>query len=87
MSKIISSYQIVNNLSEIEDDSDVRSVDPVVKIPIIEEEPTEIEQKELFPKATEPKLQLTRNDEGIVVGIEVECTCGEKMLIRLDYKI
>jgi len=62
-----------------------KSLNPVVKIPLYQKEEKNIDY-EMYNKLNEPKLQLTRNNEGVVVGIEVLCTCGEKILIKMDYK-
>jgi hypothetical protein len=44
--------------------------------PVIE---TVIEKKD-------PLLQLIRNSDGIVVGIDVQCSCGEHIMIKMEYK-
>ena len=90
MSKIIRNFRIVDddNVENYEDDRNYKSVEPVIKIPIYNNKEKEIEPVNLYPKINEePKLQLMKNTEGVVVGIEVHCTCGEKILIRLDYKL
>jgi hypothetical protein len=87
MSKVITEYKIVKDNKSVDDDSSFKSVEPVIKIPVIERVEKKIVARDMTPKLEEPKLQLTRNTEGVVVGIEVQCTCGEKILIRLDYKL
>jgi len=37
------------------------------------------------PEPVEPVLKLIRNEDGIVLGIEVHCGCGEKILIKMEY--
>ena len=88
MSKVISNYNILKEASDVSD-KEPQSLAPIIKIPVYEKEETEINMgtSEALNKLTEPKLQLTRNNEGVVVGIEVQCTCGEKILIKMDYKI
>ena len=83
MNKIISNYNILADESNGEEQ---RSVNPIVKIPVYQKEDVKIDYNEAYNKLKEPKLQLTRNNEGVVVGIEVLCTCGEKILIKMDYK-
>ena len=90
MSKIIRNFVVVDdgNKETDEEDRSYKSVEPIIKIPIYNNKEKEIEAKDLYPKINEePKLQLMKNTEGVVVGIEVHCTCGEKILIRLDYKL
>jgi len=90
MGKIISNYSIVDNLQSTTDD-DEKSLDNIIKIPVISPEETVIvAQPEPPPPEPEPApretiLQLIRNNEGIVTGIEVQCSCGEKILIKMEY--
>jgi hypothetical protein len=42
-----------------------------------------VPEKKIEP--IEPLLQLIRNNEGIVIGIEVQCGCGEKIMIKMEY--
>ena len=83
MSRIISNYTILVEGEKGEEEQ--KSLNPVVKIPLYQKEEKNIDY-EMYNKLNEPKLQLTRNNEGVVVGIEVLCTCGEKILIKMDYK-
>jgi len=96
MSKIISNYSISkSNEKEIDQ---YHEVAPIIKVPIFQHEDKTIETFEMKPaeqdselepepeEPKEPKLQLRRNIEGIVVGIEVHCACGEMILIKMDYK-
>jgi len=85
MNKIISNYNIAKE-GESAEDKEKQSINPVIKIPVYEKEAVKIDS-DILNNLKEPKLQLTRNSEGIVVGIEVLCTCGEKILIKLDYKL
>jgi len=92
MKKIIANYSIVDNPQASTDD-DEKSIDNIIKIPVINpEEKVIITQQEEPPPPPppppEPKetiLQLIRNNEGIVTGIEVQCMCGEKILIKMEY--
>jgi len=72
-------------VEEEKGEEEQKSLKPVVKIPVYQKEEKSIDYEE-YNKLKEPKLQLTRNNEGVVVGIEVLCTCGEKILIKMDYK-
>ena len=90
--KIITNYHILNEGEETKEQV-FKSIDPIVKIPIYNNEVKQIEPMVIIEEeeeeeeiVLEPTLQLTRNTEGIVVGIEVQCTCGEKILIKMDYK-
>ena len=85
MSKIISKYNILVEENNIE--TEQKSINPVIKIPVYQKDEKNIDYNEMYNKNKEPKLQLTRNNEGVVVGIEVLCTCGEKILIKMDYKL
>ena len=90
MSKIIRNFKIVNdnNIENDDEDRSYKSVEPIIKIPIYNNKEKEINTKDLYPIINEePRLQLMKNTEGVVVGIEVHCKCGEKILIRLDYKL
>jgi len=89
MSKIIRNFIIENNdLKENDDDSLSKSHEHIIKVPIIEKNEKEISPRNLNPVLEEePKLHLMKNSEGVVVGIEVHCICGQKILIRLDYKV
>ena len=84
MHKIISNYNVVKDDGIIE--AEQQSINPVIKIPVYQKEEIKIDNNEMLNKLKEPKLQLIRNNEGVVVGIEVLCTCGEKILIKMDYK-
>jgi hypothetical protein len=55
--------------------------------PIVETQITETTEvvPEKKNEPTEPLLQLIRNNEGIVIGIEVQCGCGEKIMIKMEY--
>ena len=83
MSKIITNYKIA---SIAEKELEEKSIDPIIKVPIYQPEEKKIEAREMTVKHKEPKLQLMRNSEGIVVGIEVHCTCDEVIMIKMDYK-
>ena len=93
MNNIISSYSISK---ENDEDQEHPVTVPIIKIPIFKNEEKKIEVFEVQPKeeevieeekpVIEPKLQLTRNNEGVVIGIEVQCSCGETILIKMDYK-
>ena len=50
-----------------------------------EEEIVIVEEPPLPPEPIDPKLQLIRNHDGIVVGIEVFCGCGRYTLIKMEY--
>ena len=39
----------------------------------------------LPPEPIDPKLHLIRNNDGVVVGIEVYCSCGRYTLIKVEY--
>ena len=57
----------------VEDEAIIEEIIPVVEDIIVPEEPKE------------PVLQLIRNGDGIVIGIEVQCGCGEKIIIKMEY--
>ena len=92
MKKIISNYSIT--VSEDHEAKEYNEAAPIIKVPIFKTEEKTIEAFDMSPppppptppEPQEPKLQLKRNIEGIVVGIEVYCSCGENILIKLDYK-
>ena len=53
---------------------------------IVVEEEISVEEEVLVPEEPkEPVLQLVRNGDGIVIGIEVLCGCGEKIIIKMEY--
>ena len=87
--KIITNYKISTSTEDILEEP--KSKEPVIKIPVYNSEDTQIEVKkdevEIVeePKLDEPILKITRNNEGFVVGIEVQCRCRDKILIRLDF--
>lgn len=85
----MSSRKIISNYI-LEEDNTNKEINlpkstPVIKIPLVNEKEKKIEATDLLSKIKEPRLNLTRNNEGVVVGIEVQCVCGEKILIKLDY--
>jgi len=90
MSKIISNYSVTKD--ELAKDETHHSATAIIKIPVFRNEEKKIEAFDIKPQIEEPKepkepkLQLTRNKEGIVIGIEVQCSCGETILIKMDYK-
>lgn len=86
MRKIINNYSIVDDKTNEKKEHSHHPTNPVIKIPVYQEKEKQIDSNNLQTKLKEPKLQLTRNNEGVVVGIEVQCVCGEKILIKLDYK-
>ena len=65
--------------------SSFQKVPSVIKVPVIGNQDKKIINHNATSNPKEPKLQLTRNNEGVVVGIEVQCTCGETILIKMDY--
>jgi len=84
MKKIISNYIIEND--DQKTDSIVTKAPPIIKIPIVDEKKISIKTESTSAnKITEPVLHLNRNHEGIVLSIEVRCTCGERIIIKLDY--
>ena len=91
MSKIISYYSVATEEEET-DEKKYQEAAPIIKVPIFKNEEKKIETMDLIPpppelpEPKEPKLQLTRNNEGVVIGIEVQCSCGETILIKMDYK-
>ena len=52
---------------------------------VVEEEISVIEELVIPEEPIEPVLQLIRNGDGIVIGIEVQCSCGEKIIIKMEY--
>jgi len=90
MKKIIANYNIVDS-GQIALEDEEKTLDPIIKIPVINEaEPVIIAQPEepIEEEDTGPKetiLQLVRNNEGVVIGIEVQCICGEKIWIKMEY--
>jgi len=91
MKKIITNYNIVDDGSYVVENEE-KSLEPIIKVPVFnDEEPIIIAQPEEPVEEVEdttPKetiLQLVRNNEGIVIGIEVQCICGEKIWIKMEY--
>ncbi|HOD54252.1 MAG TPA: hypothetical protein PKJ08_06985 [Candidatus Cloacimonadota bacterium] len=84
MKKIISNYIIEEDNKK--GSTSVSKAPPIIKIPIVDEKNISIRtESNTANKITEPVLQLNRNHEGIVLSIEVQCTCGERIIIKLDY--
>ena len=87
MSKIISNYNLLPQEKDVTDQQKFKTIDNIIKTPKIENDEVKIETKEPPPpEPTEPTLKLMRNQEGVVIAIELKCTCGEQMLIKMDYK-
>ncbi len=86
MKKIITNYTIDGeNVKQINDQI-VSKVPQVIKIPVLDKQETMIKsESSVAHKIKEPMLHLNRNNEGIVLSIEVQCTCGERIIIKLDY--
>lgn len=85
MKKIISHYVIDDDKEKTPTPQAVK-VPPIIKIPQIDQNAVKINTESHAPhQLTEPVLHLNRNQEGVVLSIEVQCTCGEKILIKLDY--
>ncbi len=85
MKKIISNYSIENDKG-FDTPFKATKVPPIIKIPQIDQTSVKISSESHSPhQPIEPVLHLNRNQEGIVLSIEVQCTCGEKILIKLDY--
>ena len=90
MSKIVRNFTIIDdeNMEPPKEEELLLTSSVIIKAPSIDKNDKEINTKNLFEKKNdEPKLQIFKNTEGVVVGLEVLCTCGEKILIRLDYKL
>lgn len=86
MKKIISNYTIDGENSKQINDQIVSKVPPVIKIPVLQNSQVHINsESNVAHMSKEPILHLNRNNEGIVLSIEVQCTCGEKIIIKLDY--
>jgi hypothetical protein len=85
--RIIPDVEPVEEIEEPEEVPEEETIEedlveePFIDIPIVVED---IEDPILKP-LDEPILRLTRNNEGVVIGIEVQCRCREKILIRLDF--
>ncbi|MCK9330724.1 MAG: hypothetical protein PHY08_00715 [Candidatus Cloacimonetes bacterium] len=82
--KIISNY-ILEDIDKKEKNINIHKAPSVIKIPIIEKNDKKILSETSSSNLKEPILKLSRNSEGVVVGIEVQCTCGETILIKMDY--
>ena len=52
---------------------------------VVEEVISVVEEVIIPEEPKEPVLQLIRNGDGIVIGIEVLCGCGEKIIIKMEY--
>lgn len=86
MKKIISNYIIDNESNEQINDKLISKVPPIIKIPVYQNDKVTIKSdSDQSNKISEPIIHLNRNNEGIVLSIEVHCTCGEKIIIKLDY--
>jgi len=84
MKKVISNYIIEEDTQKNE--TPVTKAPPIIKIPVVDEKRINIKTESSNANIiTEPVLKLNRNHEGIVLSIEVQCTCGEKIIIKLDY--
>ena len=60
--------------------------EPVEEPEIAIEEVINVVEETIVPEEPkEPVLQLIRNGDGIVIGIEVLCGCGEKIIIKMEY--
>lgn len=86
MKKIISNYIIDDDPNEQTKEKPISKVPPIIKIPVYQDEKVTIKSdSDQSNKISEPIIHLNRNNEGIVLSIEVHCSCGEKILIKLDY--
>lgn len=86
MKKIISNYIIDDDQNEQAKEKPISKVPPIIKIPVYQDEKVTIKSdSDQSNKISEPIIHLNRNNEGIVLSIEVHCSCGEKILIKLDY--
>jgi hypothetical protein len=75
----ISSDHLRDEQPPVKQSVPARETVPVETVPIPTVPVVPIEPKE-------PVLKLIKNNEGIVVGIEVSCGCGEKIMIKMEYK-
>lgn len=84
MSKIVKNYIVDEDQKKT--NSPVFKAPPIIKIPIVEKQNVSIKtESSSSNKLNEPILKLNRNNEGVVLSIEVQCTCGEKMIIKMEY--
>ncbi len=83
INRVIKQYKIT--------DSGTKKVDSATKIPRVLQDVNEVESKKLeipgetIPLNNKPVINVNRNDQGIVLSIDVICGCGEKFSIELDY--
>ena len=83
INRIIKEYKITDSTS--------RKVDRATKIPRVLQNAKEISAKkidipgETIPLNNKPVINVNRNDQGIVLSIDVICGCGEKFSIELEY--
>jgi len=83
INRVIKEYKIT--------DSDSKKVNSATKIPRVLQNANEVESKkieipgETIPLNNKPVINVNRNDQGIVLSIDVICGCGEKFSIELEY--
>ncbi|HPY96983.1 MAG TPA: hypothetical protein PL063_07195 [Candidatus Cloacimonadota bacterium] len=82
MKKIITDYII----DEKAPSTNITKAPPIIKLPIVDEQKVSINtESDVKMRSDEPVLKLNRNQEGVVLSIEVQCKCGEKIIIKMDY--
>jgi sensor histidine kinase regulating citrate/malate metabolism len=83
INRVIKKYKIT--------DSNTKKVDYATKIPRVLQNTNEVQAKkveipgETIPLNNKPVINVNRNDQGIVISIDVICGCGEKFSIELEY--
>ena len=82
MKKIITDYIIDDNAPK----TNITKAPPIIKLPVVNDQKVSINtESNVQMKSNEPVLKLNRNQEGVVLSIEVKCKCGEKIIIKMDY--
>jgi hypothetical protein len=84
--RIISNYTVVGDNKDITQENKVHSIPKIIQKAIIEEgskTATKIEEK--LPKG-QPKVELVKNDDGVVIGLNIICSCGETFSVELEFE-
>lgn len=79
---ILKNYTFDNN-----EETKIVSNKKIVKNAIIEEKKKTVEiPGETIATKTEPLLITHKNNQGIVTELEVKCSCGQDLIIKLEYE-
>ncbi len=84
--KVIKNYNIMGDEKTPATPAMTGSAHNIIKNASIAKENRKIQSSEDQDKKSTPKLNVIKDERGIITSLEITCACGEKIHIALDYE-